>query len=137
MGTGEWPKGLGTSRIGPHIGSGSGGSSLHSSEICPLIPENKEVRKHLNMVNIFLTSSHIQPLQIGHLWYLHVHCKELFIWICCHTILFSTQQQLSWVEPAAGRQSTIFSTAMKFVCHLHHSIGMHGVTLGASLHRTR
>ena len=43
-GSGERPKSEGTSRIGARTGSGSGGSSLHSSEIGPLVPENEEVR---------------------------------------------------------------------------------------------
>lgn len=102
-GSGERPKSEGAGPIGSHVGSGSGSSSLHSSEIGPLVPDNEEVREYSNMVNIFLTLSHIQPLRIGHLWYLHVHREEPFIWIRCRAILFRTQLQLSWVEPSGGR----------------------------------
>ena len=102
-GSGERPKSEGTGHIGARVGSGSGGSSLHSSEIGPLVPDNEEVRKCLNMMKLFLTSSHIQPLRVGHLWYLHVHREEPFIWIRCRAILFNTQLQLSWVEPGGGR----------------------------------
>jgi len=104
-GSGERPKSEGASRIGSRVGSGSGsgGSSLHSSEIGPLFPDNEQVRKCLNMVEVFLTSSHIQPLRVGHLWYLHVHREEPFIWIRCRAILFHRQLQLSWVEPGGGR----------------------------------
>jgi hypothetical protein len=102
-GSGERPKSEGTGRISSRIGSGSGGSSLHSSEIGPLFPDNEEVRKSLNTVIVFITSSHIQPLRVGHLWYLHVHREEPFIWIRCRAILFNRQLQLSWVEPSGGR----------------------------------
>lgn len=43
-GSGERPKSQGAGSTGTHIGTGSGGSSLHSSEFGPLIPGNEEVR---------------------------------------------------------------------------------------------
>jgi hypothetical protein len=102
-GSDDRPKSEGAGGISTRIGSGSGGSSLHSSEIGPLVPDNEEVRRFLTMANIFLTSSHVQPLRVGHLWYLHVHREEPFIWIRCRAILFRTQLQLSWVEHGGGR----------------------------------
>jgi len=101
-GEGERPKGKGAGSTGTRVGSGSGGSSLHSSEIGPLVPDNEEVRNSRALVKILLTL-HVQPLRIGHLWYLHVHREEPFLWIHCRAILFSTHLQLSWVEPGGGR----------------------------------
>jgi hypothetical protein len=43
-GSGGRPKSEGAGSTGTRIGSGSGGSSLHSSEIGPLVPDNEEVR---------------------------------------------------------------------------------------------
>ena len=54
-GSGERPKSEGAGSTGTRIGSGSGGSSLHSSEIGPLVPDNEEVRNARALVRILLT----------------------------------------------------------------------------------
>jgi hypothetical protein len=43
-GSGERPKSEGAGSTGIGVGSGSGGSSLHPSEIGSLVPDNEEVR---------------------------------------------------------------------------------------------
>jgi len=61
----------GAERIGTRVGSGSGGLSLHSSKIGPLLLDNEGVRKCLKTTRLLLTSSQIQPPRVGLLYMMH------------------------------------------------------------------